>query len=473
MNEAGVARVGILGGTLDPIHVGHLDRRGGAATALDLTRMLVMPSRIPPHRTLAAGRLAVPPVRDGGAGGQRAIPWLRSPMRSCSAPGRPSPRIRSNGCTRRDCAPSQIFFITGADAFADIETWHRYPEVLDLAHFVVVSRPGFAGRALPSRLPGTRGSDARAAAGRRRPVDRPSVFPLDAATPDVSSTDIRRRLRRGEPVAGLVPPPVETHIRQHGLYQTSRINRQTVAWPKTERKRRDNREARHEAVDGRRRESRAARRSTRRRRGRGARPPEHPAFTDFFVLCSGQNQRQVQAIADAVEETLRAARSAGPRRRLRPRRMDPDGLLHLHRPRLHAADAGVLLPRAAVGRRRADRGERHVRPRRSGLVTRAHSLLRSSPGANAEIPSACSIRRLSGSHGFHGLSVKSSPGSRPAISALRNPPSNQRVDVRRPGACVRCVRTAARGSTVLCHVRSLLDSRSGCGKRPPFCGVCG
>ena len=75
-----------------------------------------------------------------------------------------------------------------------------------------------------------------------------------------------------------------------------------------------------------------------------------PAFTDFFVLCSGQNQRQVKAIADAIEDSLRAERVKPAHvEGYRPRRVGPDGLLHVHRACVHAANAGVLFTRASLG----------------------------------------------------------------------------------------------------------------------------
>jgi nicotinate-nucleotide adenylyltransferase len=104
---------------------------------------------------------------------------------------------------------TQIFFILGADAFAEIATWFRYPDVLDLANFVVVSRPGITLDSLRERVPSA--------------FDRPSaantrVILVEAATPNVSSTDIRRRIRAGEPLSGTVPDPVADYIRAHRLY---------------------------------------------------------------------------------------------------------------------------------------------------------------------------------------------------------------------------------------------------------------
>jgi nicotinate-nucleotide adenylyltransferase len=117
----------------------------------------------------------------------------------------------------RRTPPTQIFFITGADAFADIATWKRYPHVLDLAHFVVVSRPGYDIDALAERLPDLR-SRMRPAGAPARTDAATLIFLLQAPTPDVSSTAVRERLRRGESLAGLVPPLVDAHIHQHHLY---------------------------------------------------------------------------------------------------------------------------------------------------------------------------------------------------------------------------------------------------------------
>jgi nicotinate-nucleotide adenylyltransferase len=209
-------RVGILGGTLDPIHCGHLAAAAAARDAFDLPRVLVVPSHVPPHRP-------VQPL---------ASPFHRFAMAALAVSGMPrveasDDELRSEGPSytadtlerlhARGFSPADILFITGADAFAEIATWKRYPEVLDLAHFIVVSRPGYDIDALAERLPGLR--------SRMRPAGAPArtdagtlIFLLQAATPDVSSTLIRERARRGEPLSGLVPPLVEAHIRQHHLY---------------------------------------------------------------------------------------------------------------------------------------------------------------------------------------------------------------------------------------------------------------
>lgn len=220
MNAA--ARIGILGGTLDPIHQGHLDTAVAARQALALDRVIVLPSRVPPHRQqqpIASRyhRFAMAALAVNGIDGLEA-----SDLELCAPGTSYTADTLSRYQSSSGLPASQIFFITGADAFAEIETWYRYPEVLTLAQFVVVSRPGFPVSSLPARLP--------ALAPRMLPVGRVKetrdvgIHLVDARTSDVSSTEIRRRLMSGEPLTGLVPPAVATHIHQHGLYRPSRTD---------------------------------------------------------------------------------------------------------------------------------------------------------------------------------------------------------------------------------------------------------
>jgi nicotinate-nucleotide adenylyltransferase len=213
------ARIGFLGGTFDPIHVGHLAAARAARAALALDRVEIVPARLPPHRqhqpaASSYHRFAMAALAINGVDG------LVVSDVELTADG---PSYTADTLTRLHAAgytASQIFFIIGADAFAEIETWRRYPDVLDMAHFVVVARPGHALEDLPGRLP--------ALAGRmmRRPVatasGHPAVFLVEADTPDVSSTEIRRRVCRREPLTAMVGAAVEAHIVQHGLYGASR-----------------------------------------------------------------------------------------------------------------------------------------------------------------------------------------------------------------------------------------------------------
>jgi nicotinate-nucleotide adenylyltransferase len=232
MNAA--RRLGLLGGTLDPIHLGHVETAKQARIALGLERVIVLPSRVPPHRLSQPvasryHRFAMSALAVNGVDG------LEVSDLELRAPG---PSYTADTLTRfRDSSAlpsSQIFFITGADAFAEIATWYRYPEVLDLAHFVVVSRPGVPAESMRERLPslsdrmitvrdsglGGRDSEQVASAFRRKETNDSRIFLVNAATPDVSSTEVRRRIASGESLDGLVPAAVERHIVQHGLYTT-------------------------------------------------------------------------------------------------------------------------------------------------------------------------------------------------------------------------------------------------------------
>jgi len=197
-----VRRIGILGGTFDPIHCGHVDLAHAADAAVDLTHLVVMTSNVPPHR--------VAPV---------ASSYHRFAMVALALSNRP--KWRASDAELRSAEPSytsttlrrfhdegytpdELFFLIGADAFAEIETWRDYPKILGYANFVVVSRPGFPVSEARRRLPSL--------------ADR--IVAVDAPTADVSATDIRQRIAAGESIAGLVPPAVREHIERHGLYKT-------------------------------------------------------------------------------------------------------------------------------------------------------------------------------------------------------------------------------------------------------------
>lgn len=209
-------RIGILGGTFDPVHFGHIDTALAAQRALDLDRVLVMPTGTPPHRQQrpTASRFHRFAMAALAANGVDRLQVSDLEI------GQTEPTYTFDTLAHFDgggTRASQIFFITGADAFAEIETWSRYPEVLDMANFVVISRPGHPASALPARLPALA---ARMTTDRRMDSARDSttIFLVDTETADVSSTDIRRRIDAGESIAGLVPAAVATYIEQHGLY---------------------------------------------------------------------------------------------------------------------------------------------------------------------------------------------------------------------------------------------------------------
>src|SRR5262249_53006687 len=127
----------------------------------------------------------------------------------------------------RGYGPGELFFILGADAFADIASWRDYPSILRDANFAAVSRPGFNVDRLPRQLPALahrRGSPPPAS----ELPEEPGIVLIDAPTADVSSTAIRQRRGAGDAINGLVPLAVQQHIEQHGLYTSTPPGRRAM-----------------------------------------------------------------------------------------------------------------------------------------------------------------------------------------------------------------------------------------------------
>jgi nicotinate-nucleotide adenylyltransferase len=209
-------RIGILGGTFDPIHCGHVDLAVAAESALQLTRTHVIAASIPPHRhqpvASAYHRFAMVAMTVADHPTWRASD-LELRFLTPSYTATTLQRFRSRGY-----APVELFFLVGADAFAEIGSWRDYPALLNAAHFGVVSRPGHPVDELSVRMPALAEKMIRCAPGERPDATTPMIFLIDAPTADVSSTAIRRRVAARESIAGMVPRAVQQHVEQHALY---------------------------------------------------------------------------------------------------------------------------------------------------------------------------------------------------------------------------------------------------------------
>ena len=219
-------RLGVLGGTFDPIHNGHLRAAEAARTALRLDTIRAIPAHDPPHRPMdprasAFHRFALVALAIDG------LPhWeLSDAELTRSGPSYTADTLRS--LHGEGWRPSQIFFILGSDAFAEIATWYEFPAVLDAANFAIVARPGTTlaqvsarTAAVSQRLRPT-GAGAGTAA-----VESPGtgIFLVEAPTPDISSTQIRQRLAAGQSIDNLVPATVARYIRTQHLYDSNDSN---------------------------------------------------------------------------------------------------------------------------------------------------------------------------------------------------------------------------------------------------------
>jgi nicotinate-nucleotide adenylyltransferase len=208
-------RLGIVGGTFDPVHLGHLDLAAAAERALGLTGVLLVPAHVPPHRPPPVAspfhRFAMVSLAVAGNRGWRASDMeLLDPARSYTSAT--LQRLHEQGWDA-----SELYFVIGVDAFRDIATWKNYPAILDDANFAVVSRPGHALDQLRRELPALAPRMVAPDSARAGPT---AIILIEAKTADVSATAIRRALAEHRDVSALVPAGVAEHIARHGLYSS-------------------------------------------------------------------------------------------------------------------------------------------------------------------------------------------------------------------------------------------------------------
>ena len=207
-------KIGLLGGTFDPIHRGHLDVAHAARLAIGLDVVQLVPARIPPHRrhphASAAHRFAMAALAVAGEDGLE-VSDIEMEGEGPSYTVKTIERLQEGGVSGRD-----LFLITGADAFRDLPTWKAYPTLLTLCHFVVVSRLGERATGLRDAMPDL--ADRMQDTPCEVPP-APSIFLVDGRTAPVSSTGVRQAIRDGASLEGMVPAPVLAHISRHGLYR--------------------------------------------------------------------------------------------------------------------------------------------------------------------------------------------------------------------------------------------------------------
>ncbi|HEX2056730.1 MAG TPA: nicotinate-nucleotide adenylyltransferase [Actinomycetota bacterium] len=200
MAEGRARRLGVMGGTFDPIHNGHVAAATALLDAFELDRVLFVP----------AGR---PWQKEGYSGAEDR--WMMTVLAATTDPRfeasrmeidrkGPTYTVDSLAILRDFYGPdAALFFIAGVDAVLTLATWHRAEGLADLAEVIVVPRPGFDSRAL------------------RPGPEWPRVHLADVPEVDVSSTEVRRRVREGLPIDGLVPTVVAEYIAEHRLYRAA------------------------------------------------------------------------------------------------------------------------------------------------------------------------------------------------------------------------------------------------------------
>lgn len=198
-------RVGILGGTFDPIHVGHLMTAEAVRDEYHLDKVIFIPAAVPPHKQ----------NQDVTEAMHR---YVMTVLATCSnhnfevsdiEMNRPGPSYTIDTIRElleRFGEDTEFYFITGADAIQEIHTWDRIEELLEMCHFIGASRQGC--------LPDV--NQIKASFGE---LGKRKIHRLETPELEISSTDIRNRIKKGYSIKYIVPTAVEQYIYKQGLYR--------------------------------------------------------------------------------------------------------------------------------------------------------------------------------------------------------------------------------------------------------------
>jgi nicotinate-nucleotide adenylyltransferase len=216
-----MTRLGVFGGTFNPIHLGHLRAAEEVAEALGLDRMLLVPSAQPPHKPSGSAIRIAP--------GERRLAWVKAAcadnprLEACDleiARGGPSYTVDTLRALAEQAAPARPVFVIGSDAFTELGTWREPKQLFALADFAVMARPGTTG-ALADWIPDLLRDDFELVPGgasARHRATGGSLRAVAISALDISSSDIRARVRRGRSIRYLVPEAVRRDIEASGIY---------------------------------------------------------------------------------------------------------------------------------------------------------------------------------------------------------------------------------------------------------------
>jgi nicotinate-nucleotide adenylyltransferase len=196
--------IGILGGTFDPPHNGHLHIAESALHALNLSQVIFIPAKQPPHKLDDP----VSPLEKRLAMLDRALAGKPDFIISLIETKREGPSYTVDTLRELRVAfgdSTGIYFIMGMDSLENLHTWHKPQEIVQLAKLAVLDRPGYEAdlNALEKLVPRVKAS----------------VVIIPAVELNISSSEIRERVCRRQSIRGMVPPSVESYILESGLYR--------------------------------------------------------------------------------------------------------------------------------------------------------------------------------------------------------------------------------------------------------------
>ena len=194
-------RIGVLGGTFDPVHIGHLVLAEEAVNQLGLDRLIFVPTNQPPHKDYSP----LADAEDRFIMAKLAVednPSFEVSRVEIDRPGK-SYSVETLKQLKEEYGPeAEIFLLTGSDSLEELSSWRQIDEVLRLCRFVVAGRPGYPLKNLP-----------------------PGAGSISITPVNVSSTEIRRRIEQGESIRELLPDKVRKYILEKGLYVNVTTNK--------------------------------------------------------------------------------------------------------------------------------------------------------------------------------------------------------------------------------------------------------
>ena len=220
MSNPGKKRIGLFGGTFDPIHNGHIKAAESVQDIFSFDKILFIPSYIPPHKE--SGNVASAAHR---------LKMVELALTSFERFSPSSIEIDARGTSysivtlsriKKMFPETDIFFLLGVDAFLEIETWKDYRDVLEQCSFIVMSRPGYC-------LDDAKGTLTEKYNQRMVEVSEPvhkdkkgffnhKIYLLSIQTLNVSSSEVRERVETNQSIVGMVPESVENYIKERHLY---------------------------------------------------------------------------------------------------------------------------------------------------------------------------------------------------------------------------------------------------------------
>jgi nicotinate-nucleotide adenylyltransferase len=216
-------RLGILGGTFDPIHLGHLRLAEEAGEAFHLEQVYLIPAASPPHKggkTVTSFDHRFEMVRIAVQGS----PLLTAFDLEGRRKGLSYSIETLKEFHRLYPSDLELFFMLGTDAFLEIDTWKDYRNLFDYAHFVVLQRPGRPAGKAEAYLTSLGISFRKERKGLFIGPSGHEVICMEATLIDISSTEIREKVAAGKSIRYLVPESVRCYIVNNGLYRTHGVS---------------------------------------------------------------------------------------------------------------------------------------------------------------------------------------------------------------------------------------------------------